>query len=118
IAEGLVRSAHDASEGGVLVAAAEMAFAGGLGASIDLDSIGEGLPAIAAAFAETPSRYLHEVAPASLSKISEMLGDLPWRTIGGFDESGLFAIRFGGGEASLSIDSLRDAWDSGARIDA
>ena len=118
IADGLVCSAHDASEGGVLVAAAEMAFAGGLGASIDLDSIGEGLPAIAAAFAETPSRYLLEIDPKSMPDIEAMLGDLPWRAIGGFEASGLFAIRCSGGEASMPIDSLRDAWDSGARIDA
>jgi len=35
-ARGLVRACHDLSEGGLGVAIAEMAFAGGLGASIDL----------------------------------------------------------------------------------
>ncbi len=36
ITNGFARSAHDLSEGGLLVAAAEMAFAGGLGLDIDL----------------------------------------------------------------------------------
>ncbi len=35
---GLVRACHDLSEGGLAVAAAEMAFAGGLGAQIDAAS--------------------------------------------------------------------------------
>src|SRR5437870_1869447 len=34
IARGLVRSCHDLSEGGLAVAAAEMAFAGGVGADL------------------------------------------------------------------------------------
>ena len=39
IAAGLVRACHDLSEGGLAVAAAEMAFAGGLGARISLARI-------------------------------------------------------------------------------
>ena len=63
IGAGLVRSAHDPSEGGVLVAAAEMAFAGGLGATIDLDGVGERLSPIAAAFA--PAAFAAAVAAAA-----------------------------------------------------
>src|SRR5208283_1769094 len=36
---GLVRACHDLSEGGMAVAAAEMAFAGGFGAKIDLQAM-------------------------------------------------------------------------------
>ena len=36
---GLVRACHDLSEGGLAVAAAEMAFAGGFGADVDLDRV-------------------------------------------------------------------------------
>ena len=39
IAAGLVRACHDLSEGGLAVAAAEMAFAGGLGAAIELGEV-------------------------------------------------------------------------------
>ena len=41
---GLVRACHDLSEGGLAVAAAEMAFAGGLGAKISLDDVPVILP--------------------------------------------------------------------------
>jgi phosphoribosylformylglycinamidine synthase len=39
IAKGLVRSAHDVSDGGLAVALAESAFAGGLGAEVSLDAV-------------------------------------------------------------------------------
>ena len=42
IESGLVRAAHDCSEGGLLVAAAEMALAGGLGLSLQLEELLEG----------------------------------------------------------------------------
>ena len=118
IGAGLVRSAHDPSEGGLLVAAAEMAFAGGLGATIDLDGVGERLSPIAAGFAETPSRYLLEVAPEDLAAVASSLGELPWREVGAFDDSAKFVVRHGGREAGIPIESLRNAWDAGARIDA
>ena len=57
IAAGLVRSAHDLSEGGLAVAAAEWAFAGRLGLALEVDSTPETL------FGEGPGRYLIEVAP-------------------------------------------------------
>lgn len=56
IAAGLVRSAHDLSEGGLAVAAAEWAFAGRLGLALEVDSTPEAL------FGEGPGRYLIEVA--------------------------------------------------------
>ena len=36
---GVVRACHDLSEGGLAVAAAEMAFAGGLGVKINLQNV-------------------------------------------------------------------------------
>jgi phosphoribosylformylglycinamidine synthase len=51
IAEGLVTAVHDISDGGLLVAAAEMALAGGIGITLDaMDT--------AFAFNESQSRYL------------------------------------------------------------
>src|SRR5262249_29130198 len=62
IAQGLVRSCHDLSEGGLAVAAAEMAFAGGIGA--DLTSAGApGLPDAMALFSESATRFIIEVRP-------------------------------------------------------
>jgi phosphoribosylformylglycinamidine synthase len=64
IDSGLVRACHDLSEGGLAVAAAEMAFAGGYGVELDLRK----LPSKAAErgdyalFSESNSRFLMEVS--------------------------------------------------------
>jgi len=42
IRSGLIRTAHDCSEGGLAIAIAEMCIGGRLGASIDIDGIGSG----------------------------------------------------------------------------
>ena len=66
ISKGMVRSCHDLSEGGLAVALAEMAFAGGLGVEADLDSIpcepmdGK-LHRITALYSESNSRFVCEV---------------------------------------------------------
>ncbi|GIX17102.1 MAG: phosphoribosylformylglycinamidine synthase subunit PurL [Rhodothalassiaceae bacterium] len=65
IAEGLVDTVHDLSDGGLAVALAEMALAGGIGAEITLDAFG-GLPAHAALFGEDQARYLI-AAPADVA---------------------------------------------------
>jgi phosphoribosylformylglycinamidine synthase len=57
---GLVRSCHDCSEGGLAVALAEMAFAGGLGMDIGLSGLG-GLADEAILFSESNTRFILEV---------------------------------------------------------
>ena len=111
IARGLVASAHDCSEGGVLVAAAEMAFGGGVGLKLDLHAMpcASALPAEVRAFCEDPSRYLLEVAPEHLTAVQQALGSLPHAVIGRFDDSGTLSV---GGEM-VPVDALRAAWNSG-----
>lgn len=69
IEKGLVRAAHDCSEGGLAVALAEMAFAGRLGAKVDLADLpladgaeSKDLRADLRLFSESNSRWLLEVA--------------------------------------------------------
>jgi phosphoribosylformylglycinamidine synthase len=116
IAAGSIRSAHDCSEGGLLVAAAEMAFAGGLGLSLDLQAVprcGE-ISSIAAAFAETPSRILIEVEPDRFDAVIRSLRQdgIPFGEVGRFNEKGRLTVR--GQQADLlvdeSIETLRDTW--------
>ncbi|HBZ96895.1 MAG TPA: phosphoribosylformylglycinamidine synthase subunit PurL, partial [Phycisphaerales bacterium] len=104
IAAGLVRSAHDCSEGGVLVAAAEMAFAGGLGLAVELESVHP--DPLVAAFAETPGRYLLEVRDEDVSALEDALGAAVCRVIGRFDDRGRFACN----GCDASVDELRDLW--------
>ena len=110
IASGLVASAHDASEGGALLAAAEMAFGGDLGVEINLHAMAceKNIPIAACAFSETPSRYLLEVAPENISKITVMLADIAHGVIGTFNNSGLFVV----GQEQIAVGALRAAWQS------
>jgi phosphoribosylformylglycinamidine synthase len=120
IAQGLIASAHDCSDGGLLVAAAEMAFAGGVGLELDLDAVpAADKPDVAAlCFAETPGRYLLEVASAELPAVERALrqADVPFARIGTFAEHRRLVVRRSGDERSpsplldLPLDTLRQAW--------
>ena len=71
IEHNLVRSAHDCSEGGLLVAAAEMAFAGRIGLDLNLAALpgGQTLDAPAACFANLPvSNFIFRL-PTSTSTL-------------------------------------------------
>ena len=66
IDQGLVRSCHDCSEGGIGAAAAEMAFAGGLGMQLSLTDVPRDANVTAddvLFFSESNSRFIVEVAP-------------------------------------------------------
>ncbi|MCZ6834791.1 MAG: phosphoribosylformylglycinamidine synthase subunit PurL [Planctomycetota bacterium] len=111
IMKGLVASAHDCSDGGLLPAAVEMAFSSdGLGLRLDfaqLPTIGS-LIEYAECFAETPGRYLLEVSRDHLSQIDDVLGDLPHAIIGEFDDSGRVTLESYG--LDLACDELKRAW--------
>jgi phosphoribosylformylglycinamidine synthase len=117
IAAGLVRAAHDPSEGGLLPAVAEMCFAGGLGASIDLSRV----PAAAdvadecRAFAEDPHRYLLEVEPAHVGAVERTLADagLAHASIGHVTEGALLEV-VGARTAreSIAVAELQAAWNA------
>ncbi len=63
-----VAACHDLSDGGLLVAAAEMALAGGIGATIQLPD-GLAVGPVAWLFGEDQARYLLAVEPAVLPEI-------------------------------------------------
>jgi phosphoribosylformylglycinamidine synthase len=116
IADGRIASAHDCSDGGMLVAAAEMAFAGRIGLDIDLDGIpsDEQLDIAAACFAETPSRYLLEIVPAQLGAIAAALRDakIPFGHIGTFGPHQNLTVHAprDGRVMDEPLDALRDVW--------
>ncbi len=111
IRKGVVRSAHDCSEGGLLVAASEMAFSGGLGLALDLDAMPvEGdVPMLARCFAEDASRYLLEVDEKDFRKLAKELGDVPHAVIGSFNASGELSLAGG----STKVAALGNAWSGG-----
>ena len=116
IASGVVRSAHDCSEGGLLVAAAEMAFAGDLGLRLDLtmQSLGgrAGDADLAArCFAETPSRYLLEIERVNLDAFDRAMrssGGAKYAIIGEFNDTR--RLTMAEGDVDLDVTDLRAAW--------
>lgn len=114
VSAGIVRSAHDPSEGGVLLAAAEMAFAGEIGLMLDVEAMqGEHASLAVACFSETPSRYLLEVDPSDLVALAELLGSTTHAVIGQFHTE----LRLTMGDVmDASLDDLRGRWQSGLNI--
>ncbi len=83
--QGLVASCHDLSEGGLAVAAAEMAFAGELGAQIDLSALpvaDENLAAEVRLFSESNTRFLCEVSPDQAPAFEQQLAGAACACVG------------------------------------
>jgi phosphoribosylformylglycinamidine synthase len=101
----MVAAVHDVSDGGLLVAIAEMALAGGIGAQ--LYPYEGKLPAHAAWFGEDQGRYLLEASPELAEELIERarLLALPARVVGRVGGESL-AIK---GEPAMPLAELRDA---------
>ncbi len=112
IRAGLVRSAHDCSDGGLAVALAEACFhpAGRLGAEIDLEKAGaQRLDQIL--FNETQSRVVISIVPSRANEVMEMLGErgVPGHRLGTVGGDAL-AITAAGESLRWPIASLYDDW--------
>jgi phosphoribosylformylglycinamidine synthase len=81
MAEGLVRSCHDISDGGLAAAVSEMCIGGQIGAAIDLDGTGE-LRTDKKLFSESNTRWLVEIEPANAPVFESIFGELPAFRIG------------------------------------
>jgi phosphoribosylformylglycinamidine synthase len=118
IREGRVAAVHDCADGGLLVAIAEMALAGGKhglsrensGLGVELYPYEGKLPAHAIWFGEDQGRYVVEVTPQKAEEVLERarLLELPARIIGrtGGDAIGLK------GETALPLSELRAAHEA------
>jgi phosphoribosylformylglycinamidine synthase len=114
IRQGLVRACHDLSEGGLAVAAAEMAFAGALGARLALD----GMPRpetlqepVVLLFSESNSRFLCEVRPESAGEFERLLAELPVARLGQVIAEPVLEITWQGRPVVQSdLASLKQAW--------
>jgi phosphoribosylformylglycinamidine synthase len=106
IRAGLVKSAHDCSEGGIAVALAECCLAGGIGADIHLE---DGLPPAASLFGETQSRIVVTVAEKDAEAlVSHIIGqDVPYAVLGTVGGERLVIE----GTIDVSLDDMRDAFE-------
>jgi phosphoribosylformylglycinamidine (FGAM) synthase-like enzyme len=113
--KGLVKACHDLSEGGLGVAAAEMAFAGGLGMIIHLDKVPLGEKIIRndnILFSESNSRFLVEVAPEDKDGFERAMKGVTFAAVGEVDKSNKLEIYGVKGERVVSTPfaELKEAW--------
>jgi phosphoribosylformylglycinamidine synthase II len=118
--KGLVRACHDLSEGGLGVAVAEMAFAGGLGARVRLDSVPVGGPIDRddfILFSESNARFLVEVASESKNEFERVMSGISLAAIGQVTDSGMLEIYGLDGRkvVDTAIQELKEAWQSPLR---
>jgi phosphoribosylformylglycinamidine (FGAM) synthase-like enzyme len=111
----LVRACHDCSEGGIGVAVAEMAFAGGRGATVSLKSVplGESIDRDDfILFSESNSRFLVEIAPEHKDAFEEIMAGTAIAGIGQVNDSGILEIYGSAGQklVAASIDDLKESW--------
>jgi len=115
IAAGCVRACHDLSEGGLAVAAAEMAFAANLGLELDLaavpreDALNDDGRIL---FSESQTRFLVEVARGRVAEFEKVLAGVPCACVGEVMKNGRLVVRGVGGKTVLDVpcDRLREAW--------
>jgi phosphoribosylformylglycinamidine synthase len=114
IAAGLVRACHDLSEGGLGVAAAEMALAGNLGLTLDLRAVprepdvGDDLTLL---FSESPTRFLVEVRPADAAAFEAMLAGYAHARVGVVTEADVRITGLTGSAiAQLTLSAIASAW--------
>jgi phosphoribosylformylglycinamidine synthase len=111
IREGVVKSAHDCSEGGLAVALAECCFNPEKLFGVEIDSKAGHTPATTMLFNESQSRIVISVAPEDLQMTMSILqeGQIPFRQLGrvGGDQ---LRIRIGNEEFAWPIGVLYDDW--------
>jgi phosphoribosylformylglycinamidine synthase subunit PurSL len=115
ISRGLVRACHDLSEGGLAVAAAEMAFAGGLGMELDLGSVQSSCGIADSAvllFSESNTRFLVEVPPGQSQEFERQLVGVPLVRLGAVTQGSRLVVRdrLQSTVIDASLAELKHAW--------
>lgn len=117
IEERLIDSCHDCSEGGIGVAAAEMAFSGGFGMALELASVprdAEVTTDDVILFAESNSRFIVEVSRENRAAFEERMASVPYGCIGRIVPYPDFNVRGISRETVVSAEiyQLKEAWQS------
>jgi phosphoribosylformylglycinamidine synthase len=114
ITQGLIRACHDLSEGGLAVAAAEMTFAGGVGA--DLDGLSD-QPDEVRLFSESATRFLIEAKAEHAVALRQVFAGLPFARVGKTVPEPRLRVAGSNGEwlVWLKLAELKDAWQKPLR---
>ena len=116
IRSGLTDTAHDCAEGGLAVALAEMAIAGGLGLRVTLDAP-ETVRADALLFGEGHSRVVVAVQDAAAAKAKLDEVGVPYAVLGETVEAPTVTIAAPAQHVHLSVnlETLKKAWEEPLR---
>jgi phosphoribosylformylglycinamidine synthase len=118
--KGLVKACHDLSEGGIGVAAAEMAFAGGLGMTVNLKNV----PLAESIerddyilFSESNTRFLVEITPKDKQEFEKALSGADFSEIGRVMKAKKLEVYSRNGKIILlaPINELKEAWQKPLR---
>lgn len=117
--QGLVQACHDCSEGGLAVAAAEMALAGGLGLELrlaDVPRTAEADSDAAVAFCESLGRLLVAVRPSASDAFEALMAGHPVARIGRVRSDDRIVITGLDGQPviDVTLEAVRKAWRSEA----
>ncbi len=122
VKKGYIAAAHDCSEGGIGVALAEMAFAGGLGMRVDLRKVKHRIPRNklrddVLLFSESNSRFIVEVKKEKAAEFERVLKGNAYARIGTVSEDRKLQISGSGGRMIVNsrIERLKEAWQSPLR---
>ena len=120
IAAGLVRGAHDCSEGGLAVTLGESCVSGPkpIGATVELDGDeldGDDRRADLVLFGEGPSRVVVSVPPEGERHFERLMGEfaLPWRWIGRVGGEELVVTLGGAVAIAAPLERMAHAWRAG-----
>ncbi|MFN6162527.1 MAG: phosphoribosylformylglycinamidine synthase subunit PurL [Planctomycetota bacterium] len=110
---GWIASCHDASEGGLAVAFAEMAFAGELGMKLDITTVREQsfVDAGTFLFSESNSRLVCEVPESCIQEFETAMSEIPCYRIGTVTQHDALEIHCDGSPlVDLPWSMLRSIW--------
>ena len=106
IQAGLVKSAHDLSEGGLAVCAAEMCIGGRLGMKLNIEF--SPYQESHVIFGETNGCLLAEITPEDVKDFCELFSGLPIREIGLITSDSYLKIN----QVTISVAELVKAWST------
>ncbi len=119
---GCIKACHDISEGGLAVAAAEMAISGEYGLELQLKKVPRANDAKAdyiLLFSESNSRFLVEVTKEQAHRFESITGGIPCERIGETKKKRNFTIYGLNGKkiVDTNLNELRRAWKHGLEVD-
>ncbi len=112
INQGLVRSCHDCSEGGLIITISEMMIGSGYGAEIDIEEIPSDIKdPVAVLFSESQGRFIVEVDESCVDRFEKLFQNLPCACIGRIIPAFHLKV-FSGDNQVLSVDGeeIKQKW--------